>query len=119
MTSPDEFGEYRLLLEEDPRSGGEWTLESINDLVAGISYGGGQSEVKVSELSLVVVYSVTPIEEEESVEPEPAEDEQSVPEAESEPEPENTEQEGDSADDETQEDVSENPTTTNSTEGQP
>jgi plastocyanin len=134
VTDPGEFGEYRLLLEEDPRSNSEWTLESINSLLAGISYGGGQSEVEVSELSLVVAYSAAPIEDE--VESEPEEEEESV--TEEEPESELNDQEGDDtaaqegpddqedsndagtpADEADQQDLSENPAATNSTEDQP
>jgi PKD repeat protein len=76
VTPPDDFGEYRLLLEEDPRTETEWTPESINSLLAGILYAGGQSEeVRISEFSLVVVYSAASVEESE-----PAEDEESMPE---------------------------------------
>jgi PKD repeat protein len=122
VTGPDDFGEYRLLLEEDPRSDSEWTVESINSLLAGISYGGGQSEVKVSELSLVVAYSATAIEDE--VESEPEEDEETA--TEEEPEPELSDQEGEDSnvadipeDEADQQDLSESPAATNSTEDQP
>jgi hypothetical protein len=50
---------YLLILDKDPRTGDEWTTESVNSIVAGYVYSGGQSEVKVSELKLIVGYTAT------------------------------------------------------------
>jgi hypothetical protein len=50
------FQKYYQVWDTNPVTGEEWTYDSLNSLVAGFRYDGGQSGVEISELQLVVSY---------------------------------------------------------------
>jgi len=50
------FQKYYQVWETNPVTGEAWTYDSLNSLVAGFKYDGGQSGVEISELQLVVSY---------------------------------------------------------------
>jgi hypothetical protein len=67
----DSFGEYEFVWDENPVTNEPWTTESLNSFLAGYAYGDGDSDIEVSEFSLIVTYTVqepeeTPEEEEET-----------------------------------------------------
>lgn len=80
------FEEYEFVWEENPVTGSPWTAESLNSFLSGYVYGGGQSDIEVSEFELIVTYTA-----EELTEPEP-ETEELVPEENLEQIPEQTEE---------------------------
>jgi hypothetical protein len=50
------FQKYNYVWDTNPVTGEIWTYDSLNSLVAGFKYDGGQSGVQVSELQLTVSY---------------------------------------------------------------
>ncbi len=50
------FQKYNYVWETNPVTGEKWTYDSLNSLVAGFKYDGGQSGVQISELQLTVTY---------------------------------------------------------------
>ena len=52
------FQKYYQVWDTNPVTGGAWTYDSLNSLVAGFKYDGGQSGVEISELQLVVSYNL-------------------------------------------------------------
>lgn len=70
------YEEYEFVWEENPVTGSPWTVESLNSLLAGYRYGGGQSDIEVNEFELIVVYTVEESPSEPELEPEESEPEQ-------------------------------------------
>jgi len=52
------FQKYYQVWDTNPVTGEAWTYDSLNSLVAGFKYDGGQSGVEISELQLVVSYNL-------------------------------------------------------------
>jgi PKD domain len=52
------FQKYYQVWDTNPVTGEGWTYDSLNSLVAGFKYDGGQSGVEISELQLVVSYNL-------------------------------------------------------------
>jgi PKD domain len=52
------FQKYYQVWDTNPITGEAWTYDSLNSLVAGFKYDGGQSGVEISELQLVVSYNL-------------------------------------------------------------
>jgi hypothetical protein len=50
------FQKYSQVWDINPVTGEEWTYDSLNSLVLGFKYDGGQSGVEISELQLEVSY---------------------------------------------------------------
>ena len=50
------FQKYYQVWDTNPVTGEAWTYDSLNSLVAGFRYDGGQSGVEISELQLTVSY---------------------------------------------------------------
>ena len=50
------FQKYNYVWETNPVTGEKWTYDSLNSLVAGFKYDGGQSGVQISEIQLTVTY---------------------------------------------------------------
>ena len=50
------FQKYNYVWETNPVTGEKWTYDSLNSLVAGFKYDGGQSGVQISEIQLTVNY---------------------------------------------------------------
>jgi hypothetical protein len=50
------FQKYYQVWDTNPVTGEGWTYDSLNSLVAGFRYDGGQSGVEISELQLTVSY---------------------------------------------------------------
>jgi hypothetical protein len=50
------FQKYNYVWDVNPVTGEKWTYDSLNSLIAGFRYDGGQSEVQISELQLTVSY---------------------------------------------------------------
>jgi hypothetical protein len=93
--------EYQLVLETEPITDEEWTVESIDSIIAGYSFAGGQSEIEVSEMTIRVHYTVTAAEngegmaeEEIEIDDDTATDSSEEEEAEVEEESSNTEESG-------------------------
>jgi hypothetical protein len=58
----DSFEEYSFSWKYNPLTGGPWTADSLNSLVAGYRYSAGEGSIEVSEFKLIVT---TPISQEE------------------------------------------------------
>jgi hypothetical protein len=54
--SSNSFQRYYQVWDMNPVNGERWTYDSLNSLVAGFKYDGGQSGVEISELQLTVSY---------------------------------------------------------------
>jgi hypothetical protein len=50
------FQKYNYVWDVNPVTGEKWTYDSLNSLIAGFRYDGGQSEVQISELQLTISY---------------------------------------------------------------
>jgi hypothetical protein len=68
--------EYRLILETEPMTEEEWTVDSVDSIIAGYSYAGGQSEIAVSEMTIRVFYEVLAEEDSTTDSAEEVEDEE-------------------------------------------
>lgn len=64
----DSFEDYSFSWKYDPVTGGPWTVDSLNSLVAGYRYLAGQGSIEISEFRLIVT---TIIGQEEQQEEEP------------------------------------------------
>jgi hypothetical protein len=78
--SSNSFQRYSQVWDMNPVSGEKWTYDSLNSLIAGFKYDGGQSGVQISELQLTISYYLPePIAElapQQAPEPMPPSDEQ-------------------------------------------
>lgn len=54
------FQKYNFVWEVNPVNGEGWTQDSLNSLIAGFKYDGGQSGVQISELQLTISYHLLP-----------------------------------------------------------
>jgi len=54
------FQKYNYVWDVNPITGEKWTQDSLNSLIAGFKYDGGQSDVQISELQLTVSYHNLP-----------------------------------------------------------
>lgn len=54
------FQKYNYVWDVNPITGEKWTQDSLNTLIAGFKYDGGQSDVQISELQLTVSYHNLP-----------------------------------------------------------
>lgn len=52
------FQKYNYVWDANPLTGEKWTYDSLNSLIAGFKYDGGQAAVQISELQLTISYSV-------------------------------------------------------------
>jgi hypothetical protein len=52
------FQKYNYVWDVNPITGEKWTYDSLNSLIAGFRYDGGQSGVEISELQLTVSYNL-------------------------------------------------------------
>jgi PKD domain len=52
------FQKHNYVWDVNPLTGEEWTSDSLNSLVAGFKYDGGQSGVQISEIQLIISYSI-------------------------------------------------------------
>jgi hypothetical protein len=52
------FQKYNYVWDTNPVTGEKWTYDSLNSLVAGFKYDGGQSGVQTSEIQLIVSYQL-------------------------------------------------------------
>jgi hypothetical protein len=50
------FQKYNYVWDVNPVTGEKWTYDSLNSLITGFRYDGGQSGVQISELQLTVSY---------------------------------------------------------------
>src|SRR5215213_3786585 len=66
------FQKYNYVWDRNPVTGEIWTYDSLNSLVAGFKYDGGQSGVQVSELQLTVSYHSPAPEPAPATEPAPS-----------------------------------------------
>ena len=65
----DSFEDYSFSWKYDPVTGGPWSVDSLNSLVAGYRYLAGQGSIEISEFRLIVT---TIIGQEEQQEEEPS-----------------------------------------------
>jgi hypothetical protein len=61
----DSFEEYSLTWEYNPLTGGPWTSDSLNSLIAGYRYLAGQGSIEISEFELIVTTLIGQEEEQE------------------------------------------------------
>jgi hypothetical protein len=54
------FQKYNYVWDVNPITGEKWTQDSLNSLIAGFKYDGGQSDVQISELQLTISYHNLP-----------------------------------------------------------
>jgi PKD repeat protein len=54
------FQQYNYVWDTNPLTGEKWTYDSLNSLIAGFKYDGGQSGVQISELQLTISYYFIP-----------------------------------------------------------
>ncbi len=54
------FQKYNYVWDVNPVTGDKWTQDSLNSLIAGFKYDGGQSGVQISELQLTVSSHLLP-----------------------------------------------------------
>ena len=52
------FQKYYYVMDANPLTGDRWTYDSLGSLIAGFKYDGGQSGVQISEIQLLVSYSM-------------------------------------------------------------
>jgi hypothetical protein len=56
IASNNSFQNYDYAWDTNPVTGEKWTFDSVNSLLAGFKYDGGQSGVQISELQLTIGY---------------------------------------------------------------
>jgi hypothetical protein len=56
--SSSSFQKHNYVWDANPLTGEEWTYDSLNSLIAGFKYDGGQSGVQISEIQLIISYSM-------------------------------------------------------------
>ncbi|MDQ3884699.1 MAG: PKD domain-containing protein [Thermoproteota archaeon] len=56
IASNNSFQKYNYVWDTNPVTGEKWTSDSLNSLVAGFKYDGGQAGVQISELQLTISY---------------------------------------------------------------
>jgi hypothetical protein len=59
IASNNSFQKYNYVWDTNPLTGQKWTYDSLNSLVAGFKYDGGQSGVQVSEFQLTISYHIS------------------------------------------------------------
>jgi hypothetical protein len=58
IASNNSFQKYNYAWDSNPVTGEKWTTDSLNSLVAGFKYDGGQAGVQISEFQLTVSYNL-------------------------------------------------------------
>ena len=52
------FQKYYYVWDVNPLTGDRWTYDSLSSVIAGFKYDGGQSGVQISEIQLIISYSI-------------------------------------------------------------
>ena len=67
----DSFQKYSFTWKYNPVTGGPWTADSLNSLVAGYRHAAGQGSIQTSEFKLIVTALISQEEQEQSPPPPP------------------------------------------------